>query len=96
MNSASAELDRCQAPARPVRPVRPVLRGYVRGAAGAAAYVGIDRKTFRDWRDDPEMSHAQLLRPRIIRGDTYYALRKLDEFMDPDNNPPGAAIEVHF
>jgi hypothetical protein len=78
------------------RRVRPVLRGHVRGAAAAATYLGIDRKTFRNWRDDPEMARAELLRPRIIRGDTYYSLRKLDEFMDPENNPPGAAIEDHF
>ena len=78
------------------RNIRPVLRGYIKGVANAAAYIAIDLKTFRLWRDDPNLTHRHLLQPRIIRGDTYYSLRNLDAFMDPAKNPPDASIVNHF
>ena len=69
------------------------VRGYLRGSALAARYVGAgDRKTFRQWRDDPEIAHRELLQPRIIRGQPYYKISKLDQFMDPALNAPGATI----
>ncbi len=70
-----------------------VLPGYVRGATNAAEYLGIDRRTFNQWRDDPEVGHNEFLKPRIIRGEAYYSIEKLDRFMDPKCNPPGAVIE---
>lgn len=72
------------------------LRGYVHGANAAAAYLGIDRKAFRSWRDDPTLQGAELLQPRIIRGEAYYCLAKLDRFMDPGLNPPDATIANHL
>ena len=64
------------------------LRGYMRGTTAAAAYCGVDRKTFRSWRDDPAQPDLlrKLLTPRIIRGESYYRLSNLDRFMDPTNN----------
>ena len=66
------------------------IRGYVRGCRSAAAYLDIDRKTFRSWRDDPVIPESvrRLLQPRIIRGESYYRLENLDRFMSPANNPP--------
>jgi len=78
------------------RQMRGILPGYVRGSEGAARYLGIDRKTFRSWRDDPEIARTELLKPRIIRGEAYYCIERLDRFMDPKNNAPGAAIENHL
>ncbi len=73
-----------------------VLPGYVRGATNAARYLGIDRRTFNEWRADPEVGHNELLKPRIIRGEAYYSIEALTRFMDPKNNPPGAVIENHL
>lgn len=76
---------------KPVR-VAPTatLVGYLRGSTAAAAYCGVDRKTFRRWRDDnlqPEQL-KKLLQPRIIRGESYYKVTNIDRFMDPANNAP--------
>lgn len=75
---------------------KPALRGYLYGVEAAANYLGVSRSAFRSWRDDPAMPHRELLQPRIIRGDSYYSIRKLDAFMDPKNNPPGAVTECHI
>lgn len=70
--------------------VKPAPRGYLRGCRSAAAYLSVDRKTFRSWRDDPQLpDHVRrLLLPRIIRGESYYRVASLDRFMDPVNNIP--------
>jgi hypothetical protein len=80
----------------PRRIRKQALRGYLYGVEAAASYLGISRSAFRSWRDDAAMPGRELLQPRIIRGDSYYSIRKLDTFMDPANNPPGAVTECHI
>lgn len=76
------------------RPTKSMPRGYVRGSKAAAAYLNVDRKTLRSWRDDPAVPDhlRQLLKPRIIRGESYYRLENLDRFMEPANNVPQDAL----
>jgi hypothetical protein len=98
--SAKEIAQRIQASRTPrVRPLVPVKEvsagapaGYLRGASAAAAYCGVDRKTFRSWRDDPVQPEQlkKLLQPRIIRGESYYKISNIDRFMDPANNAPDA------
>lgn len=66
-----------------------VPRGYLRGGAAAASYLGIDRGTFRDWQNDPDLPGSKMLRPRIIRGEAYYKISTLDLFMEPSRTPVG-------
>lgn len=62
------------------------LRGYVQGAPAAAAYLGVERRFF--------VRHIlPHVRARIIEGRSFYSLKALDAFMDPDRNPPGAETE---
>lgn len=65
-----------------------VQRGYIHGAKAAAAYLGVTRQTLAIWQVSPRLSEdlRALLQPRVIRGRTYYAIGKLDRFMDPANN----------
>jgi hypothetical protein len=65
-----------------------LVKGYVRGSRAAAEYLDIDRKTFRSWREDQTIADdlRRLLRPRVIRGESYYRIVSLDRFMDPINN----------
>ena len=83
-SSPTAEACAASTPPR----IKSELRGYVRGSRAAAVYCGVDRKTFRSWRDDPAQSEMlrKLLKPRVIRGESYYRLSNLDRFMDPANN----------
>ncbi len=80
-----------------LRPIKPVQRGYLRGCRAAADYCGVDRKTFRSWRDDVALADGLrgLLKPRIIRGESYYRLANLDRFMDPVNNLTDENLTFH-
>jgi hypothetical protein len=84
-DSSSAKLGRSLQPS-----------AYLRGASKAAAYLGVSRKAFREWRDDPTVHRRELLAPRIIRGDSYYCIARLDQFMEPASNAPGATIDNHL
>lgn len=95
----AADSDPSGVNAPPLRPLRdkPVQRGYVRGCRAAADYCGVDRKTFRSWRDDVALADGLrgLLKPRIIRGESYYRIANLDRFMDPVNNLADEDLTFH-
>ena len=47
-------------PAAPRQRSAPAMRGYLKGVRAAATYCGVDRKTFRSWRDDPTLGNREL------------------------------------
>lgn len=56
------------------------MRGYLRGVPAAARYLGMSPKTFR------ANVRPKIAKPRVIKGQAYYAISALEAFMQPAEN----------
>lgn len=61
--------------------MQPLAPRWIRGYRAAARYIGLsDPKTLRNWVIEYN------LKPRVIKGRSYFDVTELERLMDPTNN----------